>query len=122
MKRPAILHGKTIKVKTDCGNMYITLNWDEKSKRFLEARIVLGKSGNCQCNLLSLIGILISDKLHGEATLEDKIKFLKRHAEKISCGTPFQYEGEKYISCIDLVAWLCIDELKKEKKTDGEVK
>jgi len=120
--RPEVLEGKTIKVKTDCGSMYLILNYHKDS--LYEVRMDLGKSGHCQKGLLHLLGILISEKIQTTENIKDLKKFLTRHLSKFSCGSPFIHKGENYKSCIDYAASKIIESIKEdeEKKVDENPK
>ena len=64
--RPEVIHGKTIKFKTNCGNMYVTLNTIDKVLG--EIRIQLGKAGTCQYLLLKSLGIYMSLAFQNDTT------------------------------------------------------
>tara|TARA_Y100000310_G_scaffold155934_1_gene155374 strand:+ start:1095 stop:1442 length:348 start_codon:yes stop_codon:yes gene_type:complete len=111
-KRKEVLKGKTLKVKTECGAVYLTLN--KQDKNLFEVRMELGKTGNCQRGLLHLIGVHLSDKLQTVETSKEFEKFILRHYQKFSCGCPFHYKGKPYKSCMDWAGEKIIEEL-----TDG---
>ena len=111
-KRPEVLNGRTLKAKTLCGSLFLTLNEDEGE--LTEVRINLGKSGNCVRGLLELIGILYSIILQSDIPQEAKIKALKKHALGINCGNPFSINGTSYTSCIDWIGQKCIEMLTKK--------
>jgi ribonucleoside-diphosphate reductase alpha chain len=109
-KRPDILTGKTLKAKTECGSLFVTLN--EMDGELGEVRLNLGKSGGCVRSLLELVGILYSIILQMDIPKEDKIKLFKKHCLSISCGNPFMIGEEKYTSCLDYIGRKCLEELK----------
>jgi ribonucleoside-diphosphate reductase alpha chain len=57
--RPQVLEGKTIKVETGEGNLYVTINQDENSEPF-ELFATMGKSGGIAAAQTEAIGRLIS--------------------------------------------------------------
>jgi len=115
-KRPDILNGKTLKAKTECGSLFITLNQMDGSLG--EVRLNLGKSGTCVRSLLELIGVLISTILQFEMPQDEKIKLFKKHFSEINCGNPFVLNGMKYTGCVDYIGKKCLEELKLESKDD----
>ena len=112
--RPQVLTGKTIKVKTECGSMFVTLNHNEGD--LFEVRLNLGKSGNCLRALLEMLGICFSIMLQSGIPKEKLIKTLKKNYEGVTCSNPFTYEGKPNSSCMDVIARLIIKELSNEKK------
>ena len=57
--RPQSIHGVTERVRTGHGNMYVTINFDEKSQPF-EVFGNLGKAGGCDSAQLEAISRLVS--------------------------------------------------------------
>ena len=113
-ERPKVLKGKTEKILTGCGNLYITINSDEKEEP-CEVRLQIGKSGSCARSLLEVIGIQWSIMLQ----YIDKdviIKNLKKNIRGVSCGQEFRLDDKRYSSCIDKIAQRMLVELKEEKE------
>jgi len=113
-KRPQVLSGKTIKTKTNCGALYITLN-NEKDELY-ETRFVLGKAGTCQNAMLNTLGVLFSILIQRGVDKDKLVRTLKKHFKGINCGTPFMYDGKKYQSCLDLIGVSIADELEQTKE------
>ena len=117
-KRPKTLEGNTTKYTTNCGNLFLTLNFD-KGELF-EIRSVLGKSGTCVRGWMEMSMIMLSQYIQLDIDNEEKIKMLKRHLQEIHCGNAFNDGEDKYTSCMDLIARKCVEELengKEDKKT-----
>ena len=93
-KRPPELFGKTPKIKTGCGNLYITVN--ENGGKPSEVMLTLGKAGGCASAMTQAIGRIVSLALRKGATDDDVIKQLSG----ISCNVPTQ----ECSSCVDGVA------------------
>ena len=114
-KRKESLTGETWKVKTECGNVFVTLN--EQDETLYEINIQLGKSGNCQRGLLYLNSVQISKILQACETKDVK-RFIKKHYLKFSCGCPFLHKGETYLSCIHWVGGKMLEKIKEEEKNE----
>ena len=110
-KRPEVVNGKTVKVKTECGNLYVTLNVDDG--QLCEIRTELGKAGQCTNGLLKALAISWSIMLQ-ELEPAKVMKLFKRHYKGLSCGSIFYEKGKKYTSCVDKIMELAFEELKEE--------
>lgn len=98
-ERPEVLRGATRKIKTGCGNLYITINEDENGAP-IEIFCKLGKTGGCAASQLEAIGRLISMSLRSGYELDDMIKQLTG----IACHQPVGFGTNKVSSCADGVA------------------
>jgi ribonucleoside-diphosphate reductase alpha chain len=97
--RQDVIHGTTRKIRTGCGNLYVTVNEDEEGKLF-EIFNQIGKAGGCAASQSEAIGRLVSLAFRSGIEPEDIIRQLKG----ISCHTPVWYREGKILSCSDAVA------------------
>lgn len=96
--RPAVLVGKTIKMQTGCGKMYVTVNQDEKGN-VIEVFTNIGKAGGCATSQCEAIGRLITLNLKANHNTTDIIKQLKG----ISCHMKIGFGDNQVLSCADAV-------------------
>lgn len=75
MKRPRILEGKTVVVKTGLGKVYITVN--ELDSKPFEVFATIGKSGKSIQAKTEAIGRLVSLNLKNDVKVENIIKQLE---------------------------------------------
>jgi len=97
-QRPEVLPGKTYKLKTGCGNIYVIIN-DHEGQPF-EVFSVMGKSGGCAASYSEAIARLISLALRSGVEPQAIIKNLRG----IACHSVAWHEGEKVLSCADAIA------------------
>jgi len=118
--RPKVLKGVTPRITTGCGNLYITVNRDEKTNNVLEVFATLGKSGSCarcQCEgLTRIITLGLRCGVPDSFWLNECIKQLM----DIKCSTPGDYYGEngtkkRVESCPDAIAQVLKEELERDK-------
>jgi len=96
--RPTVTFGATRKVKTGCGNLYITINQDDKGELF-EVFNQMGKAGGCADSQAEAIGRLTSLALRSGILPQEIIKELKG----ISCHRPFGFGNARMLSCSDAI-------------------
>lgn len=97
--REDILSGKTVKLHTGCGGIYIVVNFS--NRRPYEVLISAGKAGGCAASQAETLGRLISLNLQAGVVIADIVKQLKN----IRCSSPYYMKDEnKIFSCADAVA------------------
>ena len=107
-RRPDVTKGTTTKIRTGCGNLYVTINEDEHGPCELFSQ--LGKTGGCIASQTEAISRLISLALKFGVPIED-IRDQIRH---IRCPQPSWSNGSTVCSCADGIG-LAIDGYIKER-------
>ena len=97
--RPSVTTGTTTKVTTGCGNLYITINVDDKSMPF-EVFIQMGKAGGCAASQLEAVGRLVSLALRSGIENKKIVDQLRG----IRCPSPSWEKGGRIFSCADAIA------------------
>jgi ribonucleoside-diphosphate reductase alpha chain len=97
--RPEVVIGTTTKVSTGCGNLYVTINTDEKDMPF-EVFTQMGKAGGCAASQLEAIGRLVS--LAFRSGIE--VKAIIEQLRNIRCPSPSWERGVRIFSCADAIA------------------
>ncbi|MBW3000938.1 vitamin B12-dependent ribonucleotide reductase [Candidatus Woesearchaeota archaeon] len=97
-KRPEVTVGATRKMVTGCGNLYVTINQDEKGNIF-EVFNQIGKAGGCADSQAEAIGRLTSLALRSGVHPKEITKELKG----ISCHRPFGFGPHRMLSCSDAI-------------------
>lgn len=98
-KRPDVIKGTTRIMKTGCGNLYVTINEDEKGNLF-ELFTQMGKAGGCASSQAEAIGRLVSLALRSNI---EPIE-IEKQLRGISCHSPAWASGGKIASCSDAIS------------------
>jgi ribonucleoside-diphosphate reductase alpha chain len=114
--RQNVMQGSTRKIRTGCGNLYVTVNEDGEGNLF-EIFNQIGKAGGCAASQSEAIGRLASLAFRSGIEPEDIIRQLKG----ISCHMPVWYQEGKILSCSDAIAKAIEWHLQDKKKVKGEV-
>ena len=113
-KRPQSTEGVSYKVKTGCGNMYITPAWD--GKHLIEIFATLGKAGGCAHCQLEAITRSISLGLKYGVPATEYVKEL----ENIRCPSPLIDRGEEILSCPDAIAHVLKEDFGRHSSKEQE--
>jgi len=114
--RPNVIFGTTTKIGTGCGNLYVTINEDEKGLPF-EIFMSMGKAGGCAMSQLEAMGRLLSLALRSGIDTTSIIEQLRG----IRCPSPSWEKGGRIFSCSDAIARV-IERRMQDAKKKGDPK
>lgn len=112
-KRPEVTTGFTQKVRTGCGNLYITVNYDENGK-ICEVFTNTGRAGGCPSQS-EATSRLISIALRAGMDTKSIVEQLKG----IRCASTIRQKGLKVLSCPDAIGRLIekVDKMNSGKES-----
>jgi ribonucleoside-diphosphate reductase alpha chain len=96
--REEVVTGKTRKMNTGCGNLYVTINSDDRG--MFEVFTAMGKAGGCAASQNEAIGRLVSLALRSNVSPEAIVEQL----QGISCHRPAWEKGGRILSCADAIS------------------
>jgi len=113
--RPKVLEGKTVRVATGCGNLYVTVNRD--GGEVFEVFAALGKAGTCAKVQSEALTRVITLALKFGVPMEEIVEEI----ENLICPSPVWEGGKRILSCPDAIAKVLRSELeeKSAKRADS---
>lgn len=109
--RPRQLAGKTHKVKTGCGSLFVTINEDDDG--LFEVFVRYGKGGGCASTLGESIGRLVSLAFRLGGSPDELVKQLSG----ITCHQQLPAIGDEpaVLSCVDALGAVLREHVKEKK-------
>ena len=95
--RPEVVTGRTLRMETGCGNLYVTTNETDEGPFELFAQI--GKTGGCAASQTEAIGRLVSLALRSGVDP----RAVARQLRGVRCPYPSWNRGHKVLSCADAI-------------------
>ena len=97
--RPKVTKGKTVKVPTGCGSMYVTVAYDDDG--LFEVFAALGKAGSCAKCVMEGISRVVTLAIRCGVPTDEIVKQLKG----LQCPVPNMFPKEdRVLSCPDAIA------------------
>lgn len=114
--RPKITRGVTTRMKTSCGDLYVTINEDEDGQPF-EVFCNMGKAGGCEGSQNEAIGRLVSLAFRSGVAPQSVVKQLIG----IRCNKPYGLGKDTIHSCADAIANALLEYLIQKSGKDQKL-
>jgi ribonucleoside-diphosphate reductase alpha chain len=111
--RPTVTSGRTYKMVTGCGNLYVTINQDDKG--LCEVFTHIGKAGGCAAAQSEAVSRMVSLALRSGVDVDSVIKQLGG----IRCASPRISQDGTIMSCPDAIGKALSKHLGKEPPKNG---
>ncbi len=112
--RPKITQGRTVKMTTGCGSIYVTVN--EAGQGPFEIFVIMGKTGQCGSSQAEALGRCISAGLRSGVSVDVYV----RQLSDIRCPSPGVEDGVIVLSCADAVAKALAENITGHKVIERE--
>jgi ribonucleoside-diphosphate reductase alpha chain len=113
-KRSDVLRGRTSRLPTGCGNLYVTINDEGEGPFELFAQI--GKAGGCAASQAEAIGRLVSLALRANVDPSS----IARQLRGVRCPSPAWDNGKIVMSCADGISKALERHLMEQKDYNPE--
>ena len=114
-RRPNVTTGQTVRIKTGCGTLYVTINEDEYG--ICEVFTTIGKAGGCAGAFSEATARLISLSLRSGVEPAQIGKQLRG----IRCPHPIWQNGKQVLSCPDAIAQVLDDYIQNGRKNGTQI-
>jgi ribonucleoside-diphosphate reductase alpha chain len=116
-ERPDVMSGTTQKIRTGCGNLYVTINEDELGP--FEVFTTMGKAGGCAGSQAESISRMISLSLRAGIDMD----IIRSQLANIQCPSSAflpNGNGRKINSCADAISYAMECYMRKKGMSQGE--